>query len=123
MDSRQVIGIVLTAGIFGIFFLWLRFQRKQEKAEVNSGLQEITILVKGAYDPNIITVKAGIPVRLHFNRQENVDCSRYVTFEGLKIRKDLKAFGMTDVDLTPTEIGEISFTCDMGMYQGKIVVE
>ena len=123
MDPRQIVGIVLIVGVVGLFFFWLRFQRRQERAAEHSGVQEVTVLVKGAYDPNVITVKAGIPLRIHFNRQEDVDCSRFVTFEGLNIRKDLKAFGMTDVEFTPEKPGEIPFTCDMGMYQGKIMVQ
>lgn len=123
MDIRQIIGVAFIVGVVGLFFFWLRFQRKQEQAEMHGGVQEITVLVKGAYDPNVITVKAGIPVRLHFNRQENADCSRFVTFEGLKLREDLKPFGITDVEFTPKKPGEIPFTCDMGMYQGKIIVE
>ncbi len=123
MDIRQISGVILIAAVVGMFFLWLRFQRKQEKAEMHGGIQEVTVLVKDAYDPRVVTVKAGIPVRMHFNRQEGTDCSRFVTFEGLNLRKDLRAFAMTDVEFTPEKPGEIPFTCDMGMYQGKVVVE
>lgn len=117
-----MIGTLLIILVIGVFWLWLRFQRRQERAEIKGAIQEITILVKGAYDPNEITVQSGVPLRIHFNRQEDAECSRFVTFDGLGIRKDLKPFAMTDVDFTPKEKGEISFTCDMGMYQGKIIV-
>ncbi|MBI5037680.1 MAG: cupredoxin domain-containing protein [Candidatus Kerfeldbacteria bacterium] len=122
MTIDQIIGILLIILVIAFFALWLRFQRRQEKADFKDNAQEITVLVKGAYDPNVITVRAGVPLRIHFNRQEDTDCSRYVTFDGLNIRKDLKAFAMTDVEFTPKNPGEISFTCDMGMYQGKIIV-
>jgi len=122
MDIRQIIGIFLVFAIIGIFLLWLRFQRKQQKAESHGGIQEVTVLVKGAYDPSHISVQSGIPVRIHFNRQEDAECSRFVTFDGLNMRKDLGAFAITDVEFTPKHKGEISFTCDMGMYQGKIIV-
>lgn len=123
MQTIQIIGIVLIAVIAGLFFLWLRFQRKQESAMEQGGKQEVTILVKGAYDPNVITAKAGVPLIIHFNRQEDASCSWFVTFEGLNVRKDLKPFGVTDVEFTPTQTGEIPFTCDMGMYQGKVIVK
>jgi len=123
MQLQQIIGIVLIALVIGLFFLWLRFQRKQEQAMEQGGVQEATVLVKGAYDPNVVTVKAGVPLILHFNRQEDTSCSRFVTFEGLNIRKDLKEFGVTDVKFTPEKPGEIPFTCDMGMYQGRIIIK
>lgn len=119
----QIIGIILIVGIVGLFFIWLRFQRKQERAEQVGGIQEVTVLVKGAYDPNVIQAKVGVPLRIHFNRQEDASCSRFVTFENIKVRKDLRPFAMTDVEFTPMQVGEIPFTCDMGMYQGKVVVE
>lgn len=120
--NSQFLGIILILIVVGLYLVWLKFQRKQEQAEVSGGNQEVTVLVKGAYDPNEITVKAGIPLRIHFNRQEDADCSRFVTFDSIGIRKDLTSFGMTDVEFTPKEKGEIAFTCDMGMYQGKIIV-
>jgi len=98
-------------------------QRKQELALERGGKQEATILVKGAYNPSIVKVKAGMPVLLHFVRQEDTSCSRFVTFDGLKIRKDLKAFAMTDVEFIPKKTGEVPFSCDMGMYHGKIIIE
>jgi len=123
MQTIQIIGYVLIILVLGLFFLWLRFQRKQERALEQGGVQEATVLVKGAYDPNVVTVKQSIPLILHFNRQEDASCSRFVTFGGLNIRKELKPFAVTDITLTPDKTGEIPFTCDMGMYQGKIVVE
>ncbi len=123
MDPRQLIGIVLIALVVGLFFLWLRFQRRQERASESGGIQEVTILVKGAYDPNVITAKAGIPLRIHFNRQEDTDCSRFVTFDTLHLRKNLKSFSTTEIEFTPEKAGEYPFACDMGMYQGKLIVK
>lgn len=120
--NSQIVGTILILIVVVLYAAWLKFQRKQEAAEISGGNQEVTVLVKGAYDPNEITVKAGIPLRIHFNRQEDADCSRFVTFDSIGVRKDLKSFSMTDVEFTPKEKGEIPFTCDMGMYQGKIIV-
>lgn len=123
MGIQSVIGSILILVIIAAYVAWLRFQRKQERATTNGNIQQVTILVKGAYDPRVIAVKSGVPVRIFFNRQEDVECSRFVTFDGLKIRKDLKPFATTTVEFTPQQAGEIHFTCDMGMYQGKIIVE
>lgn len=117
-----IVGIILIIIVVSLYIAWLQFQRKQERAELSGGVQEVTVLVKGAYDPNEITVQSGVPLLIHFNRQEDAECSRFVTFDQVGIRKELKPFSMTDVEFTPKQAGEIPFTCDMGMYQGKIIV-
>jgi len=122
MQKQQVIGIILIAAVIFLYFLWLRFQRKQQSAVASHGIQEATVLVRGAYNPNEISLQQGIPTRLYFNRQEDVDCSRFVTIDTLGIRKNLKPFAVTVLSFTPREKGIFTFSCDMGMYQGKIVV-
>lgn len=120
----QILGIVLILVVIGLYVLWLAFQRKQESAVVGAGgVQEATVVVKGAYAPNIITVQVGKPVALTFDRQENAECSRFVTIDGLHIRQDLPADQKTTVCFTPEKAGEFSFTCDMGMYQGRLIVQ
>lgn len=119
----RTIGSILIAVVVILYLLWLRFQRKQEAAVLGaSGRQELTVIVKGAYSPNVINVKRGVPVRLHFDRREDTDCSRFVVFSDLQLRKDLPAFSITDIEFTPEKTGEIPFTCDMGMYQGMVKV-
>jgi Cu+-exporting ATPase len=119
-----ILGTILILVVICLFALWLGFQRRQEAAVVGaSGAQEATIIVKGAYQPNVITVQAGKPVALTFDRQEAVECSRYVTIDGLKIRQDLPANQKTTIRFTPEKPGEYTFTCDMGMYQGRLIVQ
>ncbi len=119
-----LLGIILILAVIGLFTLWLLFQRRQEAAVVGtSGVQEATIIVKGAYQPNAITVYAGKPVALTFDRQEDVECSRFVTIDGMKIRQDLPANQKTTIRFTPERPGDFSFTCDMGMYQGRLIVQ
>ncbi len=120
----QILGITLILATVGLYAVWLRFQRRQEAAVVGtSGVQEATVIVKGAYQPNVITVQAGKPVALTFDRQEDAECSRFVTIDGVHIRQDLPAHQKTTVHFTPAHVGEYSFTCDMGMYQGRLIVQ
>lgn len=120
----QILGFVLILVVICLFALWLGFQRRQEAAVVGAtGVQEATVVVKGAYQPNAITVQAGKPVALTFDRQETVECSRFVTIDGMHIRQDLPANQKTTIRFTPEKPGEYSFTCDMGMYQGRIIVQ
>ena len=117
------LGIILIIAVIGLFALWLLFQRRQEDAVVGAtGMQEATVVVKGAYQPNVITVKVGTPVALTFDRQENAECSRFVTIDSLKLRQELPANQKTTIRFTVERPGEYSFTCDMGMYQGRLIV-
>ncbi len=84
---------------------------------------EIHILVKGRYKPDVIRIKQGKPVRLLFYRDEDADCTNEVVFDDFKIRKRLPARKTTTIEIPPTKPGEYHFTCGMGMVSGKLVVE
>ncbi|MBW3554719.1 MAG: heavy metal translocating P-type ATPase [Gemmatimonadetes bacterium] len=116
---------VLAVGIALILFLfWFFFGPKRGKAAAfRAGVQEATIRVEGAYQPNVVTVKAGSPVRLRFDRQEATDCSNRVVLPDFDISRALPAFQTTTIELTPHEAGEYPFACAMNMYRGTLVVE
>ncbi len=117
-------GLVIAAGLGLIaFLLWFFFGPKQGKAAVlQGGVQEATIRVEGAYQPNIVTVKAGVPVRLKFDRREATDCSNRVVLPDFSISRALPAFATTTIQFTPEQPGEYPFACAMNMYRGTIVV-
>jgi plastocyanin domain-containing protein len=92
-------------------------------AAADEGVQRSRIRVHGAYDPDRIVVLAGRPVRLEFYRDETNPCSEEVLLPSLRIHRDLPAFETTSVEFTPTEPGEIEFTCGMSMMRGRIVVQ
>lgn len=56
--------------------LWwfLGSKPKSQQAEVNQGIQEVTITVDGGYIPSMVTVKRGQPVRLQFDRRDPSSC-------------------------------------------------
>jgi plastocyanin domain-containing protein len=116
--------------IFGVLLIilvnWYFFfsKRKVTQAKVESaGIQEIKVIVKGGYSPDVIVVKRGIPVRINFYRDETDDCSDTIMFGDFKIRKPLSAFQTTPIEFTPEKHGEYTFTCGMGMMRGKLIVE
>ncbi len=117
--------VVIGAGFALIaFLLWFFFGPKQGKAAViQGGVQEATIRVEGAYQPNVLTVKAGTPVRLKFDRREATDCSNRVVLPDFGISRALPAFATTAIEFTPQQPGEYPFACAMNMYRGTIVVE
>jgi len=103
---------------------WYFFGPKTAKrASIAGGVQEVTIAVKGGYDPAVIRVQRGAPIRLVFDRQETSGCSEEVVFSDFGIRKYLPAFERTVLELQPTIPGTYEFTCGMSMLHGKLVVE
>ncbi|CAN5713896.1 cupredoxin domain-containing protein [soil metagenome] len=86
------------------------------------GVQEVTIAVRGGYDPAVVRVHRGRPVRLVFDRQETSGCSEEVVFPDFGIRRFLPPFDKTAVELTPEEPGSYTFTCGMSMLRGTLIV-
>ena len=60
-------GIATIAALAWYFFA----PRKAVGAQLEGGRQVVDITVKGGYSPSLVTVEAGKPVRLRFDRQEN----------------------------------------------------
>lgn len=118
--------LVLLAGIAAIVWVnWYFFfaERSAVAAKAGGGAQEVEIEVKGGYEPGVVRVKRGIPVRLVFDREETSSCSEEVVIPAFGIRRFLPAFKKTPVEFTPGESGTFDITCGMSMLHGKLVVE
>ncbi len=87
-----------------------------------SGRQELMILVKGSYTPDVIEVKAGVPVRLNFRREESAACTEMVVFPDFDRAARLPEGQTVPIDLLPQHPGEYGFSCQMGMVRGRLVV-
>ena len=85
------------------------------------GIQEVTIRVEGGYDPSIVEVVAGQPVRLIFDRRENNPCSDELVLRDFGIKRDLPPFERTTIEVTPPAPGRYEFMCGMGMLHGALV--
>ncbi len=125
MDTSQIAvtvgGLVVIAVIVWYFFLT---ENQHVKAVVGKrGSQLVKIRVKGGYDPDVIVVKQGKPVRLEFYRDENASCSDTVVLGDFGISRPLPAFQTTPIEFTPGKPGEFIFTCGMNMMRGKLIVE
>lgn len=105
-----------------VWYFWL-YRKEGIKVSESGGVQEAVIRVKGGYDPDVIVVKQGKPVKLHFNRQESAMCSEMVIFDKIDQSAKLPEGQTVTIEFTPEESGEIPFQCQMGMLRGKVVVE
>ena len=116
----NILGLALVALI--VWYFWL-FRREGVQVAIVGGVQEATIKVKGGYDPDVIVVKKGKPVRLNFLRQESSMCSEMVIFDKIQKSAKLPEGETVAIEFTPTQNGEIPFQCQMGMLRGKVIVE
>ena len=118
---------VLAAGVAAIGFVnWYFFLATRPAAAATAaagGAQEVTITVKGGYEPAAVRVRRGKPVKLVFDRQETSGCSEEVVIGDFGVRKFLPAFKKTTVEITPDKAGVHEFTCGMSMLRGKLIVE
>ncbi len=123
MNSTDIAVIVADVAVAGGLGWWFFGPKKTAEAALAGGIQEVTVTVRGGYSPNRIRVRAGLPVRVTFDRQETGDCTSKVVFPDFGATADLPAFGKASLDLEPAEPGEYGFACGMNMIHGVMVVE
>lgn len=128
MPSLDLIDtLVIAASIAAIsWVIWYFFFAEHHAAAATAngnGRQEITVVVRGGYEPAAIHVKAGSPVRLVFDRQETSGCSEEVVFPDFGVRKYLPANQQTSLEVTPPKAGTYEFTCGMSMLRGRLIAD
>ncbi len=125
---ERVDWLVLLGGSAAIVVVnWYFFLAERGSVRVSAGApglaQEVTVVVRGGYDPAMIHVKSGSPVRLLFDRRETSSCSEEVVFPDFGIRTFLPTNATTPVVLDAPAPGTYAFTCGMSMLRGTLVVE
>lgn len=126
----------------GLYKIWAQFQRNNQiitvpfavnvkannqqmetkAANIPAGAVKVTLSGDG-YSPASINVKKGQPVKLAFYRSDADNCGGEVVFAKQNITRKLPVGETVLIEFTPTEAGEINFTCGMGMYKGKVLVQ
>lgn len=91
-------------------------------AQIHQGIQEMDIEVDRGYEPERIVVKAGLPVRLNFVRQDANSCLGKLLLPDFDIALDLPLHQVTSAEFTPKQPGEYEFTCGMKMFRGVVEV-
>ncbi|MFA6428477.1 MAG: sulfite exporter TauE/SafE family protein [Candidatus Buchananbacteria bacterium] len=91
--------------------------------EIQGGKQVVTINIDNSgYNPGQVVVKKGVPVQLILKTKETYSCARSVVFSAFSKRAILLPNDEQVVEFTPDKVGDFSFSCSMGMYQGIIRV-
>lgn len=92
-------------------------------SQMSAGVQNIEIAITASgYTPQYIKVKKDIPVSLTLKSKDAYSCASAFRIPSLGISKNLKANEKQIITFTPKEIGNIAFSCSMGMYTGVIEV-
>ncbi len=116
----NLLGLAVIAWVVWYFFLSKRAEEGSTSAA--GGMQEIHVTIKGGYIPELIHARPGLPLRIHFRREETSPCSEEVVFPELGIRRHLPAFETTAVDIPAPAAGSYGFSCAMDMMHGRLEV-
>ena len=113
-----VAGLVLIGLI--VWWFWLSTP-KAAHAEANAPVE---IRVKdGTYQPALVEIPAGQPITLDFTREDATPCAEKVVFADLDITADLPLERTQSISLPALQAGTYEFTCQMGMYRGRLIAK
>lgn len=112
------VGLSLIALI--IWWFWLH-----KTPGVPANMQDIVVIkvANGVYQPSYIQATVNHPIILRFIREDASPCAAVVVFNTLNLSQELPLQKATDISLTIKTVGEYEFTCQMGMYRGKLLVK
>ncbi|HEY0712448.1 MAG TPA: cupredoxin domain-containing protein [Polyangia bacterium] len=84
---------------------------------------QISITDKG-FEPAMVSLKKGEPVRLVFTRKTERTCATSVEFDEPKVKKELLLNQPVEVILTPSKSGDLTYGCAMDkMVGGKLHIQ
>ena len=121
-DAWAILGGLLAIAAIAWFF-WGPRRGGVRATTTQGGYQEAMILVKGGYTPSVVVVQHGRPVRLNFRREETTACSEMVLFGDFGKSAHLPQGQLVPIEFVPDKAGTFEFSCQMGMFRGKLVVE
>jgi hypothetical protein len=89
-----------------------------------ANVQETKVLVtEKGYEPEKVTLRAGVPARITFVRTSEKTCGTEVVFPSLNITRALPLNQAVVIELPPRAAGELTFVCGMNMLRGAVVVQ
>jgi plastocyanin domain-containing protein len=119
----NIIGLGLIALVVWWFWLYKPTLYVSKKENIKTR-NIIEILVKdGVYAPTYIQVALNNPITLRFTRKDASPCAEIVNFSSLNISRQLPLGEPIDIDIKLDKAGEYEFTCQMGMYRGKLIAK
>ena len=92
-------------------------------AAPGAGSTASVTVTETAFDPQRLTLRAGVPARVTFIRASEKTCATAVVFPSLNIRRELPLNQPVAIEFTPDTPGEIAFACGVNMLRGTVVVQ
>lgn len=74
------------------------------------------------YTADVNTLKIGVPVKINLKTRSVTSCARAFTIPDMNYFKILPVNGTETIEITPTKLGNLTYTCSMGMYSGSFNV-
>jgi len=112
--------------LFGLNYFDRFFNKNKvsiENVKIVDGKQVINMIVDSSgYIPNILLVKKDKPVKWIVYGKNVLGCQGYFVVPQLGISQALKE-GENVFEFDPKDFSEITFSCGMGMYRGKIIIK
>lgn len=87
----------------------------------NQQVVEMHVTYQG-FQPAVLTVKKGVPVKWVVKGDQITGCTSRIIMPSFSISQNLQS-GDNIIRFTPTQTGEIPFSCGMGMVRGKFIVQ
>ena len=119
--------IVLIVGLVLIVFIaWCFFGKhevSQESATISADGQSATVVVNGGYNPAVLKLKQGVPVKLTFKRKDPTTCLEKVVFPDFGVDADLPVGQDVVITIDTSKAGEYEYSCGMHMFHGKIIIK
>jgi len=83
---------------------------------------KVAVTAKG-FEPDKVTVRSGVPVRVTFVRTSDKTCATEVVFPSLNVRRTLPLNEPVVIEFTPASTGDVAFVCGVNMFRGAVVVQ
>ena len=123
MSALDVVVVLAGAALIAWELWFFLGPRRREATRPAAGAQEVQVRVRQGFEPDVIAVEVGRPVRLVFYREESADCTGELIFETLDLRRALPAFERTVVEFTPETPGDYPFRCGHTDLRGRVVAQ
>lgn len=96
---------------------------KSENPAVITGTQEVRMTEDDfGYSPEVIKIRPNTHIRLIVDAKSVYSCASHLIIPSVGVSKRL-SLGENVIEFDSPASGEVKFSCSMGMYTGKFVVE
>lgn len=115
--------VTVTGSVVIAMIIWWFWFSTPKAAHVDKDTTIQIAAKDGTYQPAVIEVQAGEPLNLNFLRHDATPCAEQVVFPQLGISADLPLGRAHYIQLPALQPGTYEFTCQMGMYRGRLIAK